>query len=63
MAAKKNKANAKDSQLIIRINSELKDSFISLCDDMDTSAAREIRQFIKKFVTENQTNSDESQEQ
>lgn len=63
MATKKNKANAKDSQLIIRINSELKDNFISLCDDMDTSAAREIRQFIKKFVAKNQTDSDEGSEQ
>ena len=55
MATKKNKANAKDSQLIIRINSELKDNFISLCDDMDTSAAREIRQFIKRFVAEHES--------
>lgn len=58
MATKKNKANAKDSQLIIRINSELKDNFISLCDDMDTSAAREIRQFIKRFVAEHEKEND-----
>ena len=58
MATKKNKANAKDSQLIIRINSELKDNFISLGDDMDTSAAREIRQFIKRFVAEHEAEND-----
>lgn len=58
MATKKNKANAKDSQLIIRINSELKDNFISLCDDMDTSAAREIRRFIKRFVAEHESESE-----
>lgn len=61
MATKKNKANAKDSQLIIRINSELKDNFISLCDDMDTSAAREIRQFIKRFVVEHESENEKPQ--
>ncbi|KAB0288786.1 hypothetical protein F2Z80_15435 [Vibrio fortis] len=61
MATKKNKANAKDSQLIIRINSELKDNFISLCDDMDTSAAREIRQFIKRFVAEHESENEKPQ--
>ncbi|MFM2599710.1 hypothetical protein [Vibrio fortis] len=61
MATKKNKANAKDSQLIIRINSELKDNFISLCDDMDTSAAREIRQFIKRFVAEHESDNEKPQ--
>ncbi|KDN27027.1 hypothetical protein VFDL14_19105 [Vibrio fortis] len=61
MATKKNKANAKDSQLIIRINSELKDNFISLCDDMDTSAAREIRQFIKRFVADHESENEKPQ--
>ena len=40
----------KDSQLIIRINGVERENFISLCEDMDTSAAREIRGFIGDFV-------------
>ena len=48
---KKNRKNKKkDSQLVIRINGEERDRFVSLCDELDTSAAREIRRFIKSFV-------------
>ena len=47
------KAIKKDSQLIIRINGEERDEFVDLCEELDTSAAREIRRFIKKFVEEN----------
>ncbi|MDD1794500.1 hypothetical protein L4D06_15760 [Enterovibrio makurazakiensis] len=50
---KKNAENKKDSQLIIRINSAQRDEFVSLCEDLDTSAAREIRRFIKQFLKEN----------
>jgi antitoxin component of RelBE/YafQ-DinJ toxin-antitoxin module len=58
MSDKKVKSNAKNSQLIIRINDELKDSFISLCDDLDTSAAREIRHFIKRYIAEHQSDAE-----
>jgi len=47
------KAKKKDSQLVIRINSEDRDEFVSLCEDLDTSAAREIRQFMRTFVERN----------
>ncbi len=46
------KARKKDSQLVIRINGEDRDEFVSLCDELDTSAAREIRKFIRRFVVE-----------
>lgn len=42
----------KDSQLIIRINGEERDQFVELCDELDTSAAREIRRFIRGFLKE-----------
>ncbi|NCO51973.1 MAG: hypothetical protein GW875_07730 [Deltaproteobacteria bacterium] len=48
---KRQKKNKKDSQLVIRIKGEDRDAFVSLCEDLDTSAAREIRRFIRKFVT------------
>ncbi|WP_375749840.1 hypothetical protein [Vibrio sp. HN007] len=50
---KKSDQNKKDSQLIIRINGQQRDEFVALCEDLDTSAAREIRHFIKRFVAEN----------
>lgn len=49
---KKLQKKKKDSQLIIRINGEERDRFVALCDELDTSAAREIRKFIKNFVAE-----------
>ncbi|MDZ4386993.1 MAG: hypothetical protein U0998_07275 [Moraxellaceae bacterium] len=42
----------KDSQLIIRINDEDRARFIALCEELDTSAAREIRRFIRTFVAD-----------
>ncbi|WBA13185.1 MULTISPECIES: hypothetical protein [Salinivibrio] len=53
--AKKEKAK-KDSQLLIRINSEQRDAFLEACDELDTSAAREIRRFIKQFLKDHETN-------
>ncbi len=47
------KKGKKDSQLVIRINGEDRDRFVSLCDELDTSAAREIRRFIKEFIAAN----------
>lgn len=49
----KRKAGKKDAQLIIRINSAERDEFIALCDELDTSAAREIRKFIRGFMRDN----------
>ena len=48
------KAGKKDSQLVIRINAEERDDFVSLCEDLDTSAAREIRRFIRRFLEEHE---------
>lgn len=50
------KAGKKDCQLIIRINGEVRDQFVSLCDELDTSAAREIRRFIRSFLEEHKQN-------
>lgn len=47
---KKNKK--KDSQLLIRVNGEQRDHFMAICDDLDTSAAREIRRFMREFIEE-----------
>ena len=56
---KKDKKKPKDSQLIIRINRVERDQFLDVCDEMDTTAAREIRKFIRKFIKKNKdTNND-----
>jgi len=46
------KKSKKDSQLVIRLHRTERDAFVGLCDDLDTSAAREIRRFIKSFLKE-----------
>lgn len=48
--SKKKSSNKKDCQLVVRINREERDDFISICEDIDTSAAREVRKFIKQFI-------------
>ena len=48
--SEKNKKKKKNSQMIIRINDQERAEFISLCEDLDTSAAREVRRFIREFI-------------
>ena len=43
---------SKDGQLIIRISKDERQAFVELCDELDTTAAREIRHFIRRFVAE-----------
>lgn len=51
---KQAKKNKKDSQLVIRLNRELRDRFVDLCEELDTSAARELRGFMKDFVRQHE---------
>lgn len=53
----KAKKDRKDSQLIIRIKGTDRDDFVALCEALNTSAAREIRAFIKEFVSSRTKNS------
>ena len=46
----KREKKKKNAQLVLRINEELRDRFVEACHDLDTSAAREVRRFIKKFL-------------
>lgn len=48
------KQDRKDSQLIIRIKGSERDAFLTLCEALDTSAAREIRRFIREFTLSHQ---------
>ena len=44
------KKKKKSSQLVIRIDAGERDAFVTLCDALDTSAAREIRRFMREWV-------------
>ena len=50
----KHKSHGKDkkksSQLVIRVEKAERDAFVALCDQLDTSAAREIRRFMRELV-------------
>ncbi len=52
------KKNKKDSQLVIRINGQERDRFIEVCEELDSSAAREIRKFIRGFLAEQEKSKD-----
>ncbi|MCB1330286.1 MAG: hypothetical protein KDK28_13040 [Maritimibacter sp.] len=54
--AKRDK-HKKDAQLIVRINKDDRDAFIALCKEEDTSAAREVRRFIRHFLAEHRSGS------
>ena len=54
MSKPEKKDTKKNSQLIIRIKKEERDAFVDLCDELDTSAAREIRLFIRDFLKRNE---------
>lgn len=55
MAKKDSKSSGKkNSQLVLRLDKDERDAFVELCKEMDTSAAREIRRFIREFMKENE---------
>lgn len=59
---KKKGAKNKDGQLIIRISKEERKAFVDLCEEIDTTAAREIRLFIRRFITEHHLKSGKGDE-
>ncbi len=42
----------KNDQLLIKINKDVKKEFIKLCEMDDTTASREIRRYIERFIKE-----------
>lgn len=54
---KPKKKQLKDSQLITRINVSDRDQFVALCNSLDTSAAREVRRFIRDFLKDHEDQS------
>jgi len=50
------KSTKKNSQLVLRLDKDERDAFVELCKELDTSAAREIRHFIRGFMKEHAEN-------
>ncbi len=48
--SKGEKKKKKDAQLVLRLDREMRDRFKDACQELDTSAAREVRKFIKRFL-------------
>jgi hypothetical protein len=46
----KDKEKKKASQLVVRVEKAERDAFVALCNALDTSAAREIRRFMRDMV-------------
>jgi len=53
MGRHKSTSKKKGSQFVIRLDKDERDAFVSLCDKLDTSAAREIRRFMRAWVAAN----------
>lgn len=53
MGKGKKQKSDKDEEvkLVVRIEAKLRDAFIEACQDMDTTASREVRRFIRDFLT------------
>lgn len=49
---KKEKSDKRDKEvkLVVRIEVGLRDAFIEACQEMDTTASREVRRFIRDFL-------------
>ncbi len=47
---KDGKDKDKGVQLVVRIAKSERAAFVALCEDLDTTAAREIRRFMREFV-------------
>ncbi len=52
MGKSKKQKSSKDEEvkLVVRIEAGLRDAFIEACQDMDTTASREVRRFIRDFL-------------
>lgn len=47
---RKKERKKKDAQFVLRLDREVRDQFVEICQECDTTAAREIRRFIKHFI-------------
>jgi len=48
--ASRKKKKKKDAQFVLRLDSKVRDQFVEICEELDSSAAREVRRFIRRFI-------------
>lgn len=48
----KKKGQNEEAKFVIRIEKDLRDEFVDLCRDLDTTASREMRRFIRSYLAE-----------
>ncbi|GGO63869.1 hypothetical protein [Bowmanella pacifica] len=56
MPSKDKKKKKKDSQLLIRIDKEMRNTFIALCEEQNSTAAKELRGFIQSYLEQHRGN-------
>ncbi len=44
------KKKKKDAQFVLRLDGGVRDQFVGICEELDSSAAREVRRFIRGFI-------------
>lgn len=49
----KKKDLEEEAKFVIRIEKDLRDAFVDLCRDLDTTASREVRRFIRSYLATN----------
>ncbi len=50
MVVAKKRKKKKDAQLVLRMHKDTRERFVEACQDLDTTAAHEVRRFIKRFL-------------
>lgn len=48
--AHRKKKKKKDAQFVLRLDGKVRDQFVGICEELDSSAAREVRRFIRGFI-------------
>lgn len=49
---KKKSDHEREAKLVVRIESDLRDAFLEACHQRDTTASREVRRFIREFLSQ-----------
>jgi hypothetical protein len=47
---KQKSEQGEEAKLVVRIEADMRDAFITACHNIDTTASREVRRFIRAFL-------------
>ena len=57
----KKKIGDEETKFVIRIEKDLRDAFVDLCRELDTTASREVRRFIRSYLAEHGKSASDAQ--